>query len=156
MSFTVSISVSRHFDSPALPDEVFELLADVPRSASCFPDVERLDDMGGSAFRWTMEKIGIGEYTLQQTIYACTYRDDREKLRVVWTPVEGVGNARVEGGWTLTPAAAGTRVQLDTKGQLQVDFPGFLQFLLSPLIEMAFTQKIDQYIANLAEKLRRI
>lgn len=156
MSFTVSISVSRHFDSPALPDMVFELLADVQRSASHFPDVERLDDLGDNAFRWTMEKIGIGEYTLQQTIYACTYRSDRQKMNVVWTPLEGVGNALVDGSWTLSPAAAGTRVQFDTKGRLEVDLPGFLQFLLSPLIEMAFAQKIDRYIANLAETLRHL
>jgi carbon monoxide dehydrogenase subunit G len=156
MSFTVTISVSRHFDSPALPGVVFDLLSDVQRSASYFPDVERIDDLGDNTFHWTMEKIGIGEYTLQQTLYACTYRSDRQKMKVVWTPVEGVGNALVEGGWTLSPAAAGTRVQLDTKGRLEVDLPGFLQFLLSPLIEMAFAQKIDRYIANISETLRHL
>jgi carbon monoxide dehydrogenase subunit G len=156
MSFTATISVSRHFDSPALPDRVFELLADVPRSASHFPDVERIDDLGGNSFRWTMEKIGIGEYTLQQTIYACNYRSDLQKLKVDWVPVDGVGNALVEGSWSLSPAAAGTRLQFETKGRLQVDLPGFLQFLLSPLIEMAFAQKIDRYISNLSETLRRL
>ncbi|NTV02803.1 MAG: SRPBCC family protein [Chlorobiaceae bacterium] len=156
MSFTVSISVTRQFESPALPDKVFELLADVPRSAAHFPDVEKLEDLGGNAFRWVMEKIGIGDYTLQQTIYACTYTSNPETLRVDWTPVDGVGNASVEGGWTLSPAAAGTKVQLNTKGRLQVDFPGFLQFLLSPLIEMAFAQKIDRYISNIAETLRKM
>jgi carbon monoxide dehydrogenase subunit G len=156
MSFTVSISVSRQFESPALPDKVFELLADVPRSASHFPDVEKLEAMGGNSFRWVMEKIGIGDYTLQQTIYACNYTSDPEKMRVDWTPIEGVGNAKVEGGWTLSPAASGTRVRLETKGRLQVDLPGFLQFLLSPLIEMAFAQKIDRYISNISETLRRL
>lgn len=156
MSFTVGITVSRHFDSPALPDEVFDLLSDVPRSASHFPDVERLDDLGGNAFRWTMEKIGIGEYTLQQTIYACVYRSEREKMRIDWSPVDGVGNARVEGSWKLSSSAAGTGLQLETKGKLDVDLPGFLQFILSPLIEMAFAQKIDRYIANLSETLRKI
>ncbi|NTU92684.1 MAG: SRPBCC family protein [Chlorobiaceae bacterium] len=156
MSFNVTISVSRSFDTPALPGNVFELLADVPRSASHFPDVEKIADLGGNVFHWTMEKIGIGDYTLQQTIYACTYRSDRDEMRVDWTPVAGVGNALVEGNWRLFPSAAGTRVQFETRGQLQVDLPGFLQFLLSPLIEMAFAQKIDRYIANLSETLRKL
>ena len=64
---------------------------------------------------------------------------------------EGEGNARVEGSWRLDPAGTGTKVQLHTKGTLEVDFPGFLQFLLSPLIELAFVQKIDRYIENLQE-----
>lgn len=154
MSFSVAISVSRTFDTPAPARAVFDFLSDVRRSASHFPEVERLDDLGGNAFRWTMEKIAIGDHTLQQTEYACAYRSDQATMRVDWTPVEGIGNAVVEGGWTIAPSADGTRVRLDTKGRLQVDLPGFLQFLLSPLIEIAFTQKIDRYIANLAEALR--
>lgn len=149
MPFTVTIDVSKQFNTPASPDNVFELLADVPRSASYFPDVEKLEPLGDNAFRWITERIAIGDHTLQQTIYACVYRSDRASMSIDWTPVEGEGNARVEGGWHLEPAGTGTKVQLHTKGTLEVDFPGFLQFLLSPLIEMAFTQKIDRYISNL-------
>jgi len=149
MSFTVTIDVSKQLDTPASPETVFELLADVPRSASHFPDVEKLEPLGGNTYRWIMEKIAIGDHTLQQTIYACAYRSDRESLSVSWTPVEGEGNARVEGDWRIEPAGTGAKVQLHTKGALEVDFPGFLQFLLSPLIELAFTQKIDRYIENL-------
>jgi hypothetical protein len=100
-----------------------------------------------------MEKIGIGDHTLQQTIYACTYRSNDATRTVDWVPVDGVGNARVEGGWRLSPSPVGTKVLLKTRGELKVDFPGFLQFLLSPLIEMAFAQKIDQYVSNLRGSL---
>jgi carbon monoxide dehydrogenase subunit G len=154
MSFTVTIDVSKQFETPASPGKVFELLADVPRSASHFPDVEKLELLGGNTFRWIMEKIAIGDHTLQQTIYASVYRSDSSFMSVDWTPVEGEGNARVSGGWRLEPAGTGTKVRLHTKGTLEVDFPGFLQFLLSPLIEIAFTQKIDRYISNLQTAFR--
>jgi carbon monoxide dehydrogenase subunit G len=149
MPFTVTIEVSKQFETSASSEKVFALLSDVPRSASCFPDVEKLEPLGSNAFRWIMEKIAIGDHTLQQTIYACVYHSDPTTLNVNWTPVEGEGNARVEGSWRLEPAATGTKVRLHTKGSLEVDLPGFLQFLLSPLIEIAFIQKIDRYIANL-------
>lgn len=149
MSFTVTIHVSKQFETSASPEQVFELLADVPRSASHFPDVEKLEPLGGNMYRWITERIAIGDHTLQQTIYACIYRSDKASMSVDWTPVEGEGNARVEGGWRIEPAGSGTKVQLHTKGSLEVDLPGFLQFLLAPLIELAFTQKIDRYIANL-------
>jgi carbon monoxide dehydrogenase subunit G len=151
MSFTVTIDVSKQFETPAAPDKVFGVLANVALSASYFPDVEKLEPLGGNTFRWIMEKIAIGDHTLQQTIYASVYHSDRASLSVEWTPVEGVGNAQVSGGWRLEPAGSGTKVRLHTNGTLDVDFPGFLQFLLSPLIEMAFIQKIDRYIANLKE-----
>ncbi|TNJ38882.1 SRPBCC family protein [Chlorobaculum thiosulfatiphilum] len=149
MPFTVTIDLSKQFETSASPERVFELLADVPRSASHFPDVEKLEPLGGNTFRWITERIAIGDHTLQQTIYACVYRSDRAAMSVSWTPVEGEGNARVEGGWRIEPAGTGSNVQLHTKGTLDVDLPGFLQFLLSPLIELAFTQKIDRYISNL-------
>lgn|GEM_PF-75366 len=151
MSFSVTIDVSKQFETAASPETVFELLADVPRSASHFPDVEKLEPLGGNTFHWIMEKIAIGDHTLQQTIYASTYTSDPAAMSVDWTPVEGVGNARVSGGWRLEPSGSGTKVRLHTKGVLEVDFPGFLQFLLAPLIELAFAQKIDRYISNLKE-----
>ncbi|MGC8775610.1 MAG: SRPBCC family protein [Chlorobaculum sp.] len=151
MPFTVTIEVSKQFETSTSPEKVFALLADVPRSASYFPDVEKLEPLGSNAFRWIMEKIAIGDHTLQQTIYACVYRSDRATMSVDWVPVEGEGNARVEGNWQIEPAGTGTKVQLHTKGTLEVDLPGFLQFLLSPLIELAFIQKIDRYISNLKE-----
>lgn len=155
MPFTVTIDVSKQFETSASPERVFELLADVPRSASHFPDVEKLEPLGGNTFRWIMEKIAIGTHTLQQTIYACAYRSDRAAMSVSWAPVEGEGNAKVEGNWRIEPAGSGTKVQLHTKGSLEVDLPGFLQFLLSPFIELAFTQKIDRYISNLQEAFEK-
>jgi hypothetical protein len=149
MAFTVDIALVRDMVTAVDEERVFALLADVPRSASFFPKVDRLVDLGGNAFRWEMEKIGVGGYTLQQTIYACQYRADKVAGVVSWVPVEGVGNASVEGEWIVKQNSSGTSVTLNTKGVLSVDFPSFLQFLLSPLIVMEFTGMVDRYIENL-------
>ena len=60
MAFSVKINVQREFETFCSPEKVFELLADVKRSASHFPKVDQLVDLGGNTFRWEMEKIGIG------------------------------------------------------------------------------------------------
>ncbi|MEI7695557.1 MAG: SRPBCC family protein [Chlorobium sp.] len=153
MAFSVTIDVQKEFETSSTPEKVFALLANVPLSASQFPKVDQLVDLGGNIFRWEMEKIGIGSYTLQQTIYACHYTSDPATRRVVWTPVSGVGNALVEGGWTLTPVEDGTKVSIKTKGDLTVDFPSFLQFIISPLVEMEFTGMIQTYLSNLQQRL---
>jgi hypothetical protein len=149
MSFSVAITVQREFETSCTTDKVFRLLADVPRSASHFPKVDQLVDLGSNTFRWEMEKIGIGGYTLQQTLYACSYAADEASLKVSWTPVAGVGNALVEGEWVITQKESGTAVMLKTKGELSVDFPSFLQVIISPLVVMEFTGLIEQYLANL-------
>ena len=107
--------------------------------------------IGDNAFRWEMEKISIASYTLQQTIYASRYTADAAARKMTWTPVQGVGNAIVEGAWVITPKEAGTKVALKTKGDLTVEFPSFLEFIISPLVVMEFTSMIDRYLANLQE-----
>ncbi len=156
MAFTVNISLQREFTTSGSFDGVFALLADVPRSAAHFPKVDALVDLGGNVFRWEMEKIGIGGYTLQQTVYACLYRDDAAAGRVFWEPVKGIGNAVVDGEWNVRQTSAGTVVTLNTRGSLTVDFPSFLQFMLAPLVEMEFTGMVDQYIVNLKESFSRL
>ena len=149
MSFSVTINIQREFETSCTPDNVFGLLSDVPLSASHFPKVDKLIDLGNNTFRWEMEKISIASYTLQQTIYASRYTADESARKVSWTPVQGVGNAIVEGEWVITPKEGGTTVTLQTKGELTVDFPGFLEFIISPLVVMEFTSMIDRYLANL-------
>jgi len=154
MAFSVKINVQREFETFCTPEKVFELLADVRRSASHFPKVDQLVDLGDNTFRWEMEKIGIGSYTLQQTIYACHYTSDPATKTVSWMPVSGVGNAIVDGGWTISPKEGGSKVSIKTKGDLTVDFPSFLQFIISPLVEMEFTGMIEHYLANLQANLK--
>jgi carbon monoxide dehydrogenase subunit G len=156
MAFTVAINIQREFQTLCTSEKVFELLADVPRSASHFPKVDQLVDLGDNSFRWEMEKIKIGSYTLQQTIYACRYTADSATRKVAWKPVSGVGNAIVQGEWTITPRAGSTTVTIKTKGDLTVDFPSFLEFIISPLVVMEFTGMIERYLANLQESFRAL
>ncbi|TCD47888.1 SRPBCC family protein [Chlorobium sp. N1] len=149
MSFIVEIPIGREFSTSADPKQVFRLLADVPRSASHFPKVEQLTDLGGGAYRWEMEKIELAGHTLQQTVYASRYTADEAALAVRWTPLDGVGNALVEGSWHIEAEGSGSRVRLVSKGELTLDFPGLLQPLLQPLVSFEFGRLVDGYVENL-------
>ena len=92
MTITVNIDLGYEFDVKSGTDEVFDVLADVPTSASHFPKVDKLIDLGDGVYRWEMAKIGIAQINLQ-TIYASKYVSNRAKGTVIWTPVKGEGNA---------------------------------------------------------------
>ena len=101
MAVTVEINLGYEFDVKAKASEVFAVLSDVPSSASHFPKVDQLVDLGGGAYRWEMEKIGIASITLQ-TVYASKYTSNKAKGTVSWTPIKGEGNALVAGIWKIT------------------------------------------------------
>ncbi|WP_372964529.1 SRPBCC family protein [Marinobacter sp.] len=149
MAITVSIELNREFDIQASYDDVFDLLADVPRSASHFPKVDKLIDLGGNAYRWEMEKVGVDKHAIQ-SVYACTYDPDKETGKITWEPVKGEGNGVVSGSWVLSSKDENTTtVRFQTSAALTVPLPSLLKLAISPVIKHEFNSMVDTYMNNL-------
>lgn len=149
MAIIVSIELNRDIEIPASYDQVFELLADVPRSASHFPKVDKLIDLGGNTYRWEMEKVGVDKHAIQ-SVYACTYHPDKEAGKIAWEPVKGEGNGVVSGAWTLTATGDNTtRARFQTSAQLTLPLPSLLKLAISPVIKHEFNSLVDTYMKNL-------
>lgn len=150
MSITVpfELALDATFAAPAA--RVFALLADVPASASHFPHVDRLVDLGGGVYRWELHKLGA-EPVIIQTVYAAKYLSDRKALQVRWTPVAGIGNARIEGIWTLRSQRKTTQARLQLKGEIDVPLPGLMKALVVPVVVHENERLVQQYLHNLAE-----
>ncbi|WP_166263883.1 SRPBCC family protein [Marinobacter caseinilyticus] len=149
MAITVSIELNRDIEIPGPYDDVFDLLADVPRSASHFPKVDKLVDLGDNAYRWEMDKIGVDKHAIQ-SVYASQYSADREGGKITWTPVKGEGNGVVKGSWVLTSKDDNTtRAKFQTSAELTLPLPGLLKLAISPVIKHEFNSLVDTYMANL-------
>ncbi len=151
MAITVSINLEYEFSVKAPYSEVFDVLADVPTSASFFPKVDQLVDLGGNSYRWEMEKIGIASVNLQ-TIYASKYVANKAKGTIVWTPVKGEGNALVAGQWKITDKKKSTAISFSTQGDLSLPLPGLMKVVVTPVVEGEFTKMVEQYIDNLIKR----
>lgn len=151
MTLSVNIDLGYELEVKASAADVFRVLADVPTSASYFPKVEKLVDLGGGTYRWEMAKIGIAQISLQ-TIYACKYVADKAKGTVVWTPVQGEGNALVSGSWQISEKKKSTHVVLQIQGELTLPLPGLMKIVVAPVVEAEFEKLIEQYLANLSKR----
>lgn len=151
MSVDVDLDLGYEFAVKAPFDEVFDVLADVPTSVSFFPKVERLVDMGDGVYRWEMARVGTEQVHLQ-TVYASRYVSDRSKGSIVWTPVQGVGNALVSGSWNLVRRKTSTAVTLKISGQVHTPLPALMKVIVVPVVRGEFEGLVDQYIANLIER----
>jgi carbon monoxide dehydrogenase subunit G len=151
MSITVPIELGFEFDVKASAKEVFSVLSDVPVSASHYPHVEQLVDLGGGAYRWEMENIGVGAINLQ-TVYASKYVSNKAKGTVVWTPVKGEGNALVSGSWKITANKKSTNIVLQIAAELSLPLPALMKMVVAPLVEAEFERITERYIANLIER----
>ena len=149
MAITVSIELNREIDIPGPYDEVFDLLADVPRSAGYFPKVDKLVDLGDNTYRWEMEKIGVDKHSIQ-SVYASKYHADKDKGTITWEPVKGEGNGVVQGSWKLKAKDdKTTHATFHTRAELTLPLPSLLKLAISPVIKHEFNSLVDTYMANL-------
>lgn len=151
MTINVHIDLGYEFSVKAPAGEVFEVLSDVPTSASHFPKVHKLVDLGSNTFRWEMEKIGLAQVNLQ-TIYASKYTSSKAKGTVVWTPVKGEGNALVSGSWKISDKKKSTDLVLKIEGDLTIPLPGLMKMVVAPVVEGEFEKMVEKYIDNLTKR----
>ena len=151
MTINVNIDLGYEFEVKASATDVFDVLSDVPTSASFFPKVDKLVDLGDGIYRWEMEKIGIAQVNLQ-TIYASKYVSNRAKGTVAWTPVKGEGNALVSGSWKISDKKKSTHIVLQITGDLSLPLPGLMKMVVAPVVESEFEKMVEQYIDNLTKR----
>ena len=151
MAITVKIDLGYEFDVKAKAAEVFEVLSDVPASVAHFPKVEKLTDLGGGVYQWEMEKVGTAQVNIQ-TVYASQYVSDKARGTVKWTAVQGVGNALVNGGWTIVDNKKSTNITLAIQGEIEVPLPGLMKMVVVPVVQGEFEKLVDKYIANLIKR----
>jgi carbon monoxide dehydrogenase subunit G len=151
MAVNVDIDLGYEFAVKAPFKEVFELLSDVPSSASFFPKVDQLVDLGGGTYRWEMAKVGTAQVNIQ-TIYASKYSVNKAKGTVTWTPVKGEGNALVGGHWKVADKKTSTALELKIQGSVEVPVPGLMKMVVAPVVKAEFEKLVDKYIDNLVKK----
>lgn len=150
MAIKVTIDLGYELNVKASYQKVFDTLSDVPTSASFFPKVDQLVDMGDNVYRWEMAKIGLAQVNLQ-TVYASKYVSNADKGTIVWTPVEGVGNALVSGNWKIVDKKKSTHITFKSKGELTLGLPGLMKMVVAPVVEAEFEKLVEQYLDNLTQ-----
>jgi len=152
MAVKVDIEIDREFTVSADRATTFALLSDVPGSASHFPKVDQLVDLGDNTFRWEMEKIGLGGNSIQ-TVYACQYISNEADSSISWEPIMGEGNGVVSGRWEITEDGEGAKLNFTTSAKLTLPLPGLLKMAISPVVKHEFNSMVDEYIENLQAAL---
>lgn len=151
MAITVPFELAYEFEVNALAADVFAVLSDVPTSASHFPKLHKLVDLGGNTYRWEMDKVGTAQMNIQ-TVYASKYVTDKKKGSVVWTPIAGEGNALVGGSWAITDKKKFTHLVLKISGELQVPLPALMKGIVAPIVVGENEKLVEQYIDNLIKR----
>ncbi len=122
MGTIIPVKVNQEIRVAASPDEMHQLISDVPRSASHYPDLQNLVALDPVTYRWEMVPFGYAGVSMQP-VYVLRYVHHRDALRVTWDTVPEEGHfVTVEGDWQLAPDGSGTHgiITLDMRFDLPV------------------------------------
>ena len=144
----VRVQFEKSIDVSASPETVFELLADVPDSVAHFPGVEDLTPQD-DGYRWVLEKHGPTKYAVKME-YACRYETDTTTFAVAWSPVEGIGNARVQGRWKIEKRGTRTRLTISNDLSIFLKLPRMVRRLASPIVTKRNHALLEGYLRNLS------
>ncbi|TXH02912.1 MAG: hypothetical protein E6R07_14035 [Nevskiaceae bacterium] len=148
----IPVELADQFSVGASLETAFELLADVPRSVSHFPDIAKLQPLGDGAYRWELKPLGAAGIQ-HQVVYASRYVADAAARTVVWTAVSGVGNGVMQGHWRLRAQGQGTHIDFLNRGELEVPVPMLFRAAAKPVVQGLFQKQVRDYLDNIRRSL---
>ncbi|MDD3762336.1 MAG: hypothetical protein PHP86_03475 [Nevskiales bacterium] len=144
----VRISIERSLDVPVPYPQAMSLLEDYPRVIRRFPKMRRLTRLGQDRYLSELAPIGSKIAGIAHEVsYAAHYEVDPGAGRLHWMPLEGHGNARIEGALQVIEHDRGARLEFDVRGELRdVPVPLMYRLVAPPFIQGKFTRLIDVFL----------
>src|ERR1051326_1228787 len=148
MAIHVPLQSSRSQELPVQLDRVEHLIHDIPGTVRLFPELRRLTDLGGNAYRWDLNPLGNAAYKVPIP-FATRFDVDAAARRVRWQPVPEVGNARLGGSLTFEPSDAGTRFSLRVTGKIILPLPFIFKVVAAPVVASEFERLVEGFADNI-------
>lgn len=151
----IPVKIDRFFDVSATPSEMFELITNVPRSASHFPDLQNLVQLDDYTWRWEMSPVSYAGVTMQP-VYVLRYQWQADRLYMRWDPVRQDEHfVVVEGNWQLKPRenGPGTNAYFLLDMQFELPVPQMIAGMAKQLLTTEIGKGVDGYVANMTRTL---
>jgi carbon monoxide dehydrogenase subunit G len=130
----------------------FTMVSDIPGSASNFPGLERLDDLGDGVYRWNMRPFELSRFK-HQVRYAARYTSDAAAGTVIWTTVGGDGNTRADGIWRVVPDGEGSRLSFENRLAVTIPVPRLVARAARKVVPGIMAKQTRKYLERIAQKM---
>ncbi len=130
-------------------DQALALVADVPKSASHFPGLERLDELGDGVYRWNMKTFQVSKFR-HQVCYAAKYVSEPSARTVVWTTVGSDNNTVANGQWRVVPEGSGARLDFENRLTVMLPVPRLAARVVKNLVPKMTDRETRIYLERIA------
>lgn len=146
------VAIRRTLEVDWSPEKAFELVADVPRSASCFPGLKQLEDLGDGVFRWHLSTFQLGRFSFPVR-YAARYVSDSSESTVTWSTVGSSDNTKADGQWVVRPQGEGARLEFTNRLVVSLPVPRIMVRPARRLAREMTERQLGAYLDRIASKM---
>ncbi len=148
----VEVNIRRTLRVNWSPEQAFEMVADVPRSAAHFPGLQRLEDLGDGVYRWHLSSFKVGKINFPVS-YAARYVPDPEAGTVTWSTDAGSKNTRADGQWVVTPDGDGTRLVFQNRLVVVLPVPRMIVRMANKIARDMTEKQIGAYLKRISRAM---
>ena len=148
----IEVPIRRTLEVAWSPKEAFDLVADVPRSASHFPGLKKLEELGDGVYRWHLSSFQVGRFTFPVQ-YAARYVSDASAQTVTWSTAGPMDNTRSDGEWRVTPLGEGARLEFTNRLVVALPVPRLMLRPARRLAREMTERQLGSYLERMARKM---
>jgi len=148
----VEVNIRRTLKVSWPPDRAFELVADVPRSASHFPGLEKLEDLGDGVYRWHLSSFKVGKIKFPVS-YSARYVSNPDNSTVTWSTQAGSKNTRADGEWQVHPDGEGTRLEFRNRLVVVLPVPRLMMRMANKVARDMTEKQIGAYLGRISRAM---
>ncbi|MEE2750277.1 MAG: SRPBCC family protein [Myxococcota bacterium] len=148
----IEVPIRRTLEVGWSPQDAFELVADVPRSASHFPGLKKLEDLGDGVFRWHLSSFKVGRFDFPVQ-YAARYVSDASAQTVTWSTMGSMDNTRSDGEWLVVPHGNGSRLEFTNRLIVSLPVPRLMMRAARRMAREMTERQLGSYLDRMARKM---
>lgn len=147
----IRIEIVRHRSVALSRRQIDAVVRDVEGTLKKFPKLKKLTALEGQDFRLDMQTIGSRVARIAHEVsFGARCVADTAGSELSWTPLPGVGNARLEGRLRLDGEGGSARLSLHVRGELHdVPVPLMYRLVAPAFIQGKFAALVDNYLERI-------
>lgn len=158
MSIWISAQFKKSFSVAVARQQAWDLVSDVPRSASNIPELTSCEPISASAkgnpvFRFSYKKVGIDRWS-QDPWHNSEFLVDVDRWQIDWDTAKGDGTIRQCGRWILEGDEENTVLHLTVDVDMELPVPRIVKLTATPLVRKIFLTRMEQYTQNITAVLQ--
>lgn len=158
MTISVAVSFKKSVSAKASRQAAYDLVSNVPRSASHIPELVSCVEVKGVSdkpvYDFQYQTVGLDRWS-DTPWHHSEFDLYPERWEIEWHTMPDKGNVDQDGHWLVEGDDSSATLHLTLNGAMILPVPRIAKAVATPVVTKLFVSRMDQYLDNLVATLNK-